>query len=220
MIDTAEGRWEEAKEHLEHAIALGTESRIVLPLAHQWLAEREILEGDPAAARTRLEPLAVDQSMWTLMMLPTLGWAQVESGEIAAADALVTRLVTDTSVQMPIMVTEALRVQGMVRYRQGRKEEARSAFDQAISLARRMEYPHAGGCALYEWGHLSAQGGEREAAGEQLMAALGIFRQLGAHPDIDRAEQALAALTPGGGGAHLPPHFHHDQNEHEHHPDG
>jgi ATP/maltotriose-dependent transcriptional regulator MalT len=134
--------------------------------------------------------------MWTLMMLPTLGWAQVESGEIAAADALVTRLVTDTSVQMPIMVTDALRAQGMVRHRQGRVEEARDSFDQALTLARRMEYPQAEGRALYESGHLRAQSGDGEGTVEQLTAALCIFQQLGARPDITRAEQALVEITP------------------------
>jgi hypothetical protein len=59
-----------------------------------------------------------------------------------------------------------------------------------------MEYPQAEGRARYELGHLRAQNGDGEGAVEQLTTALHIFQQLGARPDITRAEQALAEIAP------------------------
>jgi tetratricopeptide (TPR) repeat protein len=194
MLDTVEGRREDAMRHLKEAIAVGAESRVVLPFAHQWLAEWEILDGRPAEARTRLEPFAGDQSMWTMMMLPTLGWAQVEEGDLAAADALVTRLVTDTSVQMPLMVAEALRVQGMVRHRQGRNAEAEGVFDEAIALARWIAYRHAEARALLERGRLRAASRNPEGAREDVTAACAIFQQLGARSHHEQAEHVLAQI--------------------------
>jgi ATP/maltotriose-dependent transcriptional regulator MalT len=194
MLDTVEGRREDATGHLKAAIAVGAESRVVLPLAHQWLAEWEILDGLPAEARTRLEPFAGDRSMWTMMMLPTLGWAQVEAGDLAAADALVTRLITDTSIQMPLMVAEALRVQGMVLHRQGRNVEAEGAFDEAIALARRIAYRHAEARALFERGRLRAASGNPAGAREDVTAASAMFQQLGARSHHEQAEHVLAQI--------------------------
>lgn len=93
-----------------------------------------------------------------------------------------------------LYMPELLRVQGMILARQVRWDEAKHAVEEAISLARVMPYPYAEGRALYEYGLMYGQHGEPEQARERLEQALAIFGRLGAKKDVERAEQAVAAL--------------------------
>jgi hypothetical protein len=57
-----------------------------------------------------------------------------------------------------------------------------------------MPYPYAEARALYEYGMMRCRQGEPRSGRERLEAALVIFRRLGAQKDVERTEQALAAL--------------------------
>jgi hypothetical protein len=46
----------------------------------------------------------------------------------------------------------------------------------------------------HEWGHMLAEGGDTSGAQEQLIAALTLFRGLGAEPFIERSERLLVSL--------------------------
>lgn len=194
LVEMAAGSRTEATMYLEQAISLGVPDHVALPLAHQVLAEREILDGDPDAARARLERLPGEASLWTLMMRPTLAWAQLETGDAAAADDGMTRLISNDAAQMRLLLADAMRLQAVAHFRQGRAEEAEEAFEGAIALARSMPYPQAEGRALYEMGQMHAQLGDREAGRKLLMAAADIFAQVGAADDAKRAQRALTAL--------------------------
>jgi hypothetical protein len=88
---------------------------------------------------------------------------------------------------------DALRVQAMVTIRQGHWEEATSALDEGLVLARAMPYPYAEGRLMHAYGQLHLQKGEPRPARERLEEALAVFRHLGARKDIERVEQAIAA---------------------------
>jgi tetratricopeptide (TPR) repeat protein len=193
MLERVEGRGAEADAHLNEAVAMGADGYLAAALAHQWLAEGDLLQGRAPAARARLEPFAAQTNLWALEMLPTLAWAMLESGDITAADALVTRLVADDRVQMPLRQVEALRVLGMVRRRQGRYDEASNVFGESVALARRMAYPFGEGRALCEWGRLAAERGDIPEARAHLTAAGEIFGRIGAQSERDRVRSILAA---------------------------
>ena len=99
-----------------------------------------------------------------------------------------------TSQDCRLALIDALRVQGMVRARQGRWEEADAAFEEGATLARAMEYPHAEARILAEQGLSRAQRGETQQGSEKLQHARTIFARLGAHPYLERTERALSTL--------------------------
>jgi hypothetical protein len=84
----------------------------------------------------------------------------------------------------------ALGVQAMVAIRQEHWEEATSALEEGLEMARAMPYPYAEGRLLH------VQRGEPGPARERLEAALVIFQRLGARKDTERAVQALGNLSP------------------------
>jgi class 3 adenylate cyclase/tetratricopeptide (TPR) repeat protein len=195
IVESAEGRWAETDASLEHIFTSEHGGHVVLPFAHLTLAERELLQGDPASALTRLEPFARDHSLYVTPMLPTLALAQLETGDVSAAERTLSSVINDLAAQTPLVLTDAFRVQGMVLNRQGRHQEARGAFEQALSLARTMDYPRAEARALYEWGHVQASDGDLNEARKQFSAALSIFERLGAMPEARQTRQALGELA-------------------------
>ena len=82
----------------------------------------------------------------------------------------------------------------MVRSRQGRWNEAQTAFEEAMSLARGLPCPYAEARALVEYGVAHVHQEELEQAGERLGAAMSIFRRLGAKKDVERTGQVLREL--------------------------
>ena len=197
LIATAEGKWAAAHEHLQQAIDLSGGGHVILPLVHRALAEREILDGHPELARARLEPFLDEPGepgFYVTVMLPTLVWAYLDLGELERADAIVSRLVDDGGRGFPLVLVDAVRVQGMLLARRSQWTEAQRAFEDAVSLARNMGYPYAEAAALCEWGKVGLQVGEAVPARERLTAALGVFRSLGARPAVERTERALADI--------------------------
>jgi tetratricopeptide (TPR) repeat protein len=195
MVDSAEGRWAETDESLEHIFTSEYTGHVVLPFAHLTLAERELLQGNPASALSRLEPFASDHSLYVTPTLPALALAQLETGDLSAAEGTLLSAINDVASQTPLVLSDAFRVQGIVFSRRGRHEEARGAFELALSLARTMEYPRAEARALYEWGRVQASDGDLSEAQKQFSAALSIFEGLGAAPEARQTRQALGELA-------------------------
>ena len=71
---------------------------------------------------------------------------------------------------------------------------ARRSLDDAVALARQLPYPYTEARALAESATLHGLRGGPEQARERLVAALVIFRRLGAHKDVAQVDAALAAL--------------------------
>jgi Tfp pilus assembly protein PilF len=82
----------------------------------------------------------------------------------------------------------------MLLAEQGKWEEAERTFEEAVSLARAMPYPYAQARALNQHGMTHVQKGEPQQARSRMEEALALFQRLGAGKDVERTEQALAAL--------------------------
>jgi tetratricopeptide (TPR) repeat protein len=189
-----QGKWEEARQWLGDALAVAqrTGDRQALEQTQALLAELDVLVGRPEEATHRVEELASAEDVH-LVVPPVLAWALLEAGEVERADEVVSNAVRRARAgQERFYLLEALRVQGMVWMHQDRCEEAESAFQEGLELARSLPYPYAEGRVLYEMGVLERQRGEPERAQERLDEALAIFRKLGAGKDIERTEHVLA----------------------------
>ncbi|PZS01132.1 MAG: hypothetical protein DLM70_12425 [Chloroflexi bacterium] len=89
---------------------------------------------------------------------------------------------------------QQLRILGMVLARRGCWDEAVSAFEQVLALARSAPWPHQEAWTLYDYGRMYAQKGDPRAAEQRLAEALVIFKRLGATPYAQRVEKVLVGL--------------------------
>jgi ATP/maltotriose-dependent transcriptional regulator MalT len=111
------------------------------------LAELDILQGRPEAARARLVPLldrpGLEEYLVT-MFLPVLAWAHLELGQVDVAAATVAQALKRARREgMRLVLADALRVQALIDLRQGQWEQAARSVEEGLSIARSMPYPHA-----------------------------------------------------------------------------
>jgi len=202
LLGVAEGRWDEATQHLDEVVVLGEQTTYLLMegFAHGMLAERDILAGRPGAACVRLAPL-IERDGWDrselAFILKQLAWARVELGDSAGAEAAAARATAITRAESNRLdQVEAARVQALVCIEQGRWTDARRLIDEGLSLTQHIFRPHIEARLLHLEGILHARTGETERARERLAEAHAIFARLGARPEATRVEQAIAALAP------------------------
>jgi tetratricopeptide (TPR) repeat protein len=196
----AEGRGLEAAQYLEECerLALVSMNSTAQGEVAHVLAERDLLEGRPEAARARLtaalgqEPV---QERSETYLLPLLAWGLLESGEVSHAAVVVAQAVARARAEHRwLYLVDALRMQAMVWIRQAAWEQAALALREGLSLARNMHYLYAEARLLHIQGVLHSKQGEMVQARERLEQARRIFERLGARPDIGRAEQLLDTL--------------------------
>ena len=196
----AEGDWDAASCYLEEALATAEHhDNLAAQLdAQTALAERDLWEGHPEAARARLVPLLDHLDLageWASAPLSWLAWAHLELGNVDQASEVAAQAVTRAQDwHNQIAVVDALRIHAMVVTRQQRWTDAARLLEEALSLARRIVLPYAEARLLHVYGQTHAQKGEPGPARARLEAALAIFRRLGARKDAERVEQDLAAL--------------------------
>jgi tetratricopeptide (TPR) repeat protein len=197
----AEGDWEAASRYLEESRTIfePQAKRMGLRAVQSLLAERDVLAGQPEAARARLLPLldrwGVEEWIVTTHVLPALAWTCLEQGNTNQGAKLVADAIRRARAQnYRLGLVEALRVQAMLALRQGHWDEAECALEEGLALSRSIPYPRGEGRLLQVSGELHVQQGELEAARERLEAALAIFGRLGARKDAERAQQAIAEL--------------------------
>jgi tetratricopeptide (TPR) repeat protein len=192
-----EGDWEEASRSLKQSLALADEmghpeSQYITQMC---LAELDVLLGRPEEAIQRLEPLAAEENVRP-GLLPPLAWAHLcidDDRHLQQAEGIAERAASRGRKQ-PGYLADALWVQGMVLIRQGRDEEATSVLAEGLALARSMPFPYMEARVLEQMGILQQQRADPEQAQARLEEALAIFQRLGAKKDVERTEQALAAL--------------------------
>jgi transcriptional regulator with XRE-family HTH domain/tetratricopeptide (TPR) repeat protein len=200
-LSLAEGDWAIAAAALEEAGALaeGSGDLQALRWAAGTLAEIEILEGRPAAARARLLPLLDRpglQECDVTMLLPVLAWAQLELDQVDDAAATVKWALGRARPEgMRLVLVEALRVQVLVALRRGHWEAATHGLEEGLALARDMPYPYAEARLLRLDAEVRARLEEPAAARERLEAAGAGFARLGARRDAAQLDQALAGLS-------------------------
>lgn len=189
------------------AAALATGDQHVLPGVDGALAEAELLEGHVERARARLEPWEAAErqreATAVLQVLPALAWANVEDRRPEEAEASVSALLKRAAV-VRTALADAHRIQGLLRLRQGRFDEAAAALEVSLARTRAMPYPYAEAKALFVYGQLHTAKGEPERAREKYEAALAICERLGEglyRPHIERALAMMRGVTPAQDGA-------------------
>jgi tetratricopeptide (TPR) repeat protein len=197
----AEGSWDESSRYLEagRSAAQGSASVGLLLAVQALLAERELLAGRPDTDCARLAALlaAAGQELWfDAHVQPTLAWAHLERGEVAAAAEVVgqaVRRARDVTYRRGLV--EALRVQALVADRQGRWEDAESSLAEGLALARSMADPYVEGRLLHVYGAMLARKGQLVPARQRLEEALAILRCLGARKAAAQVEGSITTLA-------------------------
>jgi predicted ATPase/DNA-binding XRE family transcriptional regulator len=197
----AQGQSEAADRYFAEARSLAGPRWEVQGLlrTHLLLAERDLLDGRPAAARARLEPLLdrlSRQEGVLTALLPLLAWALLELGEASQAEVVLAenqiraRTRHDQVAQM-----HTLRIHALLAIRQRRWSEARRFLEKALRLAQRLGFPYDEAKVLYTYGLLHRQpAADHRLARARLEAAQAILRRLGERSYAAQVAHTLAIL--------------------------
>ncbi len=193
----AQGHMDEARRYSDAALDAATRKQDAQSLRyiHSTLAEYELLDSRPEAARARLVPLLDspgEEKAAVTELLPLLAWAHLEIGEMAQSKIVLEQCMRRaTHAQQRVVLVDTWRVAAMIATRQEQWQATYSAVENALVLARSMRYPYAEAKILYAWGLAHLRAGDRAAAGDQLRAALAILGRLGERLYARHIEQEL-----------------------------
>jgi tetratricopeptide (TPR) repeat protein/DNA-binding XRE family transcriptional regulator len=196
----AEGRIDEAMQFSDTALDVATRMRDAQSLRyiHMTLAEYELLDGRPKAARARLIPLLdppSEEASSHIDMLPLLAWSHLEIGDVAQGQFLVEQCIQRCmDAHLRVVLLDAWRVAAMIATRRDQWQEAYTAAGNALTLASSMRYPYAEAKILYAYALAHLGAGERAVATERLNAALAILHRLGERLYAVHVEHALVGL--------------------------
>ncbi len=200
QLDLLQGNWERGSLQVEAAMKPEGPQPDLWLLRHgeRILAERDLLDGKPAEALARLRPLidqpGSGQPQVTLLFAP-IAWAYLELDDAGEAQSVLNGGMKRAHTQNHRLAqSDLLRVQGMLRGREGRWEEARATLAEAIHLAQSMPDPYREVQARAEAGTLATQTGDLTEARDQLQEALALAQGLGAHPYVRSIRQSLTRL--------------------------
>jgi tetratricopeptide (TPR) repeat protein/transcriptional regulator with XRE-family HTH domain len=166
-----EGASDPAATQARDALAISEQSGDLQArrLASTIMAEIDILESRPEAARARLLPLLDRpdlQECDVTLLLPVLAWAHLELDQVdLAAETVEQALARARPEEMQPVLVEALRVRAMIALRQEQWDEVASSLEEGLALARSMPYPFAEARLRELEGLLQAQAGDGDAAG-------------------------------------------------------
>ena len=196
----AEGRPADAARVIAEGMAVDELDSQTLLEAHATLAEREILAGEPRAARERLDALlegADREEPEVRALVVYLGWAHLALDQIEEAEAAMSEtILAMRAIGMRVTLADALRVQALIALRRGELDAAEAALDETVALAKDVGYPLAQARALHVWGLVEQERGDLAAAVTRLRAARALFARLGARGELARTERALSSLEP------------------------
>ncbi|MBV9282691.1 MAG: hypothetical protein JOZ41_21650, partial [Chloroflexi bacterium] len=200
-LDLYRGDWDEALQALEESAALAREGRNLFHLrwAQAAIAERDLLIGRPEDARKRLESMDTGSMAWddltTEDIRATRIWAYLELGQLERATVMLNGRLAglERAGHLPAAARE-LWLHAMLAARCARWDEAESALERGLALARSLPYPFIEGRLLTLYGQMEVTRGKRASAREPLESALSIFRRLGACADVERVERTLKAF--------------------------
>jgi tetratricopeptide (TPR) repeat protein len=177
----------------------GREGDLALWWATQsFLAQWELLQGRSEQALARFEEVLEHPGIESQHRPPlerALAQALVASGQLERADRLVTVGMTrDRSSNVAFGRWPWLTVRGRLRAAQGRWDEAKWDFEEALRISRETHRLLEEAETIEAYGEMLARKGERDAARQRLTEALSIFRRVNAGPYAERTERALADL--------------------------
>lgn len=200
LLSLFEGDWQAAACYLQEAADRAERKGDLFAqrVTAERLARLDVLEGRPEVAVERLTPLLDRpglEGFRVAVILSTLSWAYLERGDLAQAETLVADAVRREAAQENHLdLAYARFIQAKVLRDLGRWTEAEQSVEQALSLYRSTPSPYHEALTLHDYGLLNAERGEPGIAQQQLGQARAIFTRLGAKKDLERTEQALAAL--------------------------
>lgn len=160
-------------------------------LVFAWL---DVREGKPQAAIERLSPLRERLEEQGLPAdFPIEAEAHIDLGqEHRAAEILAGARAWAEKGEAPLDLVEALTISVMLATRQGRWQDAMRDLETGFQITEQVGLPYDEALLFYEYGRMHGARREPEQAQERLEHALAIFQRLGANPDIERTEKALA----------------------------
>jgi tetratricopeptide (TPR) repeat protein/DNA-binding XRE family transcriptional regulator len=217
QCDLARGERDQAVALLEESVALAGRSGDLQALrwAQASLAEYDLLEDRPEAARARLEPLldrpGLQEGLVTYIM-PYLAWAYLEEGNLERAAGYIREcLERAAGERIRLAWVDGLRVRALIavhRHRAAGNDEqagdqaggstsladARTALDEATQLCREMGFPYGLAKIHYTQGLLAREAQDTTVARQSLLLAKAILEPLGERLYQDRVEQLLLQL--------------------------
>jgi tetratricopeptide (TPR) repeat protein len=212
----ATGRVDLAEADLREAIARSVHNRNADLSARCVLAQRDLLAGQPEAARAWVagyltrddaSPLDPHIDANTLDLQWVLVWTLTETGETRRAQMLADQALDKaTGWRYPVTQVDALWACAFVALRMADWDTASSRLDEALALCRVLPYPHAEARCLYLYGQLHASQCDARRACECLDAALTICLRLGERfysTVIERELQSQRELLAQGGRVRL-----------------
>jgi transcriptional regulator with XRE-family HTH domain/tetratricopeptide (TPR) repeat protein len=195
QLALAEGNWEVAAAALGEGIRLATVTGngVALSGCQTLLAEQDLLESRPEAARERLAPLldlSDPHTVGDVSTLMLLAWAYADLEELHSAEALAEQaVVLARRLEQRRALADALRISALIASRMGRWPEAAAMLEEAVALPQAMPYPYAEAKARYVYGQFHMARSEPDLAREQYIAAVAICERLGEglyRPHIER----------------------------------
>jgi tetratricopeptide (TPR) repeat protein len=222
QCDLARGERERALALLEESVALAGRSGDLQALrwAEASLAEYDLLEGQPEAARERLEPLldrpGLQEGLVTYIM-PYLAWAYLEQGDLKRAEEYVREcLERAAGERIRLAWVDALRVRVLLAIHRRQASDgaavnhkkvddqagadtgladAQTALDEATQLCREMGFPYGLAKLHYTRGMLAIQAEDMGGARRALEEAKVILDSLDERLYRERVEQLLLQLA-------------------------
>jgi transcriptional regulator with GAF, ATPase, and Fis domain/Tfp pilus assembly protein PilF len=196
------GDLDESKAYLDRAVALATEH------GNKWYACQALRTLGRCYLAMNQNREALDTAQESLEMAERIGDRQAicesrlllaeanlecgATGECVANLEKLAALVTDSPADL-VMAGEAQRLHGRVEMAQADAALAAQHFGRSASIFDLLGDRYRNARAQYELGRAYAIA-QPDRAAEHLSRAVNIFRELGARIDLERAEQALAAL--------------------------
>jgi tetratricopeptide (TPR) repeat protein len=191
-----EGRWSEARQHLDAAVEASRSMRAYHPerTAITFLGLIDVLEGRTDAAIRRLEPLLAHDPGWVYAVtLPsTLAGAYLEAGDVERARALAQRAVSEARrMGAWLWAVEALRVLGIAEMQLKNYDLAARTLGEGLQRARVIPFPYAEARSLHAFGLLDQQRGDVKSSHAKFSEALAIVERMGATWQAERFRATL-----------------------------
>ncbi|GAC1649801.1 MAG: hypothetical protein NVS4B8_23570 [Herpetosiphon sp.] len=203
LFHLATGDWTTAVRELQATIVMvhaanGNQRECVVVRAEALLAEHDLLAGRPAAAIARIGALRTVPKLSALQITRLLSldaWAHLAVGDIIAAQALAAEASARASQQhYHLVLVDVLRVQALIALQRSCWDLAHQSLSAGLALTQHMAYPYGAARLQYVHGLLHLERHDPVAARERLIAARTTFCQLGARPDTEIVDRALAGM--------------------------
>lgn len=199
VLELWEGNLEEAQSLFSETlrIAEGAGDRQAKETAQARLAELDMLEGRPEATIDRLEALVEAEDAELAEIVPPLvrAYLALQSEEHLERATETARQSVSRAQGQPYFLAHALWIQGMVLRQREKLQEAEASLTEGLELTRSMPFPYGEARLHHELGLVARDAGDGAEARRQLEQALAIFQRLGARSDVQRTEEAIAALA-------------------------